>query len=44
MKKSKNNIIQDWLDNNSNKEIEEQVKREIKDGVPSPIVTIKKHK
>ena len=42
MKKNRNNIIQDWLDKHGTKEIEEQVKKEIEDGVPSPLVITKK--
>ena len=33
----KNNIIQDWLDKHGTKEIEEQVKKEIEEGAPSPL-------
>tara|TARA_R110000744_G_scaffold345783_1_gene451218 strand:+ start:4372 stop:4500 length:129 start_codon:yes stop_codon:yes gene_type:complete len=41
MKKNRNNIIQDWLDKHGTKEIEEQVKKEIEDGLPSPLVDTK---
>lgn len=41
MKKNKNNIIQDWLDKHGTKKIEEQVKKEIEDGTPSPLVRTK---
>ena len=41
MKKSKNNIISDWLDKYSDPKIEEQVKLEIENGLKSPIVNIK---
>ena len=41
MKKNKNNIIQDWIDKYGTKEIEEQVKKEIENGLPSPLVNIK---
>jgi thiaminase len=41
MKKNKNNIIQDWLDKHSTKEIQEQVKKEIENGATSPLVNTK---
>ena len=41
MKKNKNDIIQEWLYEHGTKEIEERVKKEIQDGLKSPIVCIK---
>ena len=41
MKKNKNKIIQDWLDKHGTKEIEERVKKEIEDGLKSPIIITK---
>ena len=41
MKKSKNNIIGDWLKKHGTKEVEEQVKLEIKRGVKSPLYNVK---
>lgn len=33
--------MQDWLDKHETKEIEEQVKKELEDGTPSPLVNTK---
>ncbi len=41
MKKNRNNIMQEWLDKYGTKEIEEQVKKEIKLGLKSPLIIIK---
>jgi len=35
--KKKNDIITEWLDKYGTKEIEEQVKKEIEDGIKSPL-------
>ena len=44
MKKSKNNIIDDWLQKHGNPIIKKHVEQEIQNGVESPLVNVKSPK